>query len=706
MPPPDHVSDAAVRSSPSAPSGAAGGGASESDALRAELARTRAELERVREQNRALHWNALVDEIGFWNTSAALTRAQAAYEHARAQLARQQGQIGPLRALIRSIERSRLWRLRDRWLNLKHRLGLAPSGAPPPYPFADVEEPAILHDPFALWRTKFAVRDSDAERMRRASAALALKPLISVVMPVYAPPETLLREAIESVIAQAYPHWELCIADDASPGETVRAVLEEYRALDPRIKVVYRAENGHISRSSNSALALASGEFVSFLDHDDVLAPDALFEVALALNAQPDLDYIYSDEDKIDEAGTYSGPFFKPDWCPDSFLGRMYTCHFGTIRRSLVEAVGGFRPEFDGSQDYDLVLRVTERTERVHHIPRILYHWRRHDLSAASNTGAKSYAYLAGKKAIEEALERRGEPGEAIPVEGSPGAYLVRFALREPGRVSIIIPTRDHHEDVERCLASIFADPRYPDFEVVLLDNGSRDPRALASFAAWQRREPRVRVVRHDVPFNYSEINNYAAAQATGEYLLFLNNDTEVITPDWLTLMMEWAQRPAIGAVGAKLLYEDDTIQHAGVVVAIGGVAGHGHKYFSRDAVGYYNSLTTVCNYSAVTAACLMIRREAFDAVNGFDEKLAVAFNDVDFCLRLRRAGYRNVCLPHVELYHYESKSRGLDDTPEKQSRSIREQLLMQERWRTASLADPCYSPHLSLTAEDYSIRL
>jgi O-antigen biosynthesis protein len=611
-----------------------------------------------------------------------------------------------VRPLLRSMQESRFWKVRNAWFALKKRLGLHPDGAQAPVDLILSE-----YDPLASratlwerWRRANDLRPSDEQALRAAAAALAYAPRISVLMPTYDTPERYLRAALDSVRAQLYPHWELCVADDASTEPHVRAVLEEYRAADERVKVVYRAANGHIAQASNSALALATGEFVALLDHDDVLAPDALFQVALLLNRVPDTDFVYSDEDKIDDLERRSEPYFKPDWSPDSFLARMYTGHLAAFRRALVDQVGGFRAGFEGSQDYDLVLRVTERTQRIEHIPRVLYHWRIHPESAAANPDSKRYAYEAGRRALEEALVRRGEPGrvEELPEAGS---YVVRYAIRAPEKVSVIIPSRDHGEDVERALRSIFARATYPDFEVVIVDNGSTDPASLATFARWAADEPRVRVLRHDVPFNFAAINNYAVAHTTGTYLLFLNNDTEVVTADWMEAMVEQAQRPSIGAVGAKLLYPDDTIQHAGVVTGIGGVAGHSHKYADASTGGYFNMLRTVNNYSAVTGACMMVRREVFERVGGFDEQLAIAFNDVDFCLKARRLGLYNVYLAHVVLYHYESKSRGAEDTPAKRARFEGERLLMLQRWHTSEAGDPHYSPHLSVTAEDYSLR-
>ncbi|MEA5498217.1 glycosyltransferase family 2 protein [Limnoraphis robusta] len=525
-------------------------------------------------------------------------------------------------------------------------------------------------------------------------------------MPVYNTPEQFLREAIQSVIDQVYPYWELCIADDASTRSSIQAILEEYQAKDSRIKVVFRTQNGHISASSNSALELATGEFIALLDHDDVLTPDALYEIVHLLNQHPEADMIYSDEDKLNEEGELASPFFKPDWCPDSFLSRMYTCHLGVYRREFVNQVGNFRIGYEGSQDYDLVLRITEKTDHIFHIPKVLYHWRIHSESAASGTEAKPYAYQAAVKALQDAINRRGEKGVVQQVKGFPGHYRVRYEIKEYKQVSIIIPTRDLGEILDRCLESIFTKSTYPNYEVIVIDNGSVEDYTHQVIAKWSEKESsRFNCYRLDIPFNYSKLNNYAVSQAKGDYLLFLNNDTEVITSDWIEAMVEQAQRPSIGAVGALLLYPDDTIQHAGVVMGMRDVAAHSHQNCQASQPGYYGQIASMNNYLAVTAACLMCRREVFERVGGFDEQLAIAYNDVDFCLKLVQQGYRNLYLSHVLLYHDESKSRGDEDTPEKLYRYMEEVKLIRQRWRKFIDNDPCYNPNLTLSQFDYSIK-
>jgi O-antigen biosynthesis protein len=561
---------------------------------------------------------------------------------------------------------------------------------------------------YDLWVKENTPTPANLQQMGEKVASFAYRPSISIVMPTYNPPEAFLREAIQSVLNQIYPYWELCIADDASPLPYVKSILEEYAAKDSRIKVTFREKNGHISAASNSALELATGEFVALLDHDDVITPDALYEVAVLLNQHPDADMIYSDEDKLNEQGKRVVPFFKPDWSPDYFLSVMYTCHLGIYRRTIVDKIGGFRIGYEGSQDYDLVLRVTEQTNRIFHIPKILYHWRIHSASTSSNFNAKHYAHKTGEEALKDALSRRGLNGRVLTNPEIPGGtYTVRYDILEFKRVSIIIPTRNLGDVLNVCLTSIFEKSSYPNYEVVVIDNGSDEPETKAIVAAWQRREPyRFKCYKLDVPFNYSHINNYATEMANGDYFLFLNNDTEVITSDWIEAMVEQAQRSVIGAVGALLLYPDDSIQHAGVVLGIGDVAGHSHRGFPLTDSGYYNRISAVNNFSAVTAACLMCRREVFQEIGRFDEELAVAFNDVDLCLKMRQKGYYNIYLPHVVLYHHESKSRGYEDTPEKIKRFEREVQIMRQRWGDVLEQDPHYTPHLTKEREDYSLSI
>jgi O-antigen biosynthesis protein len=545
--------------------------------------------------------------------------------------------------------------------------------------------------------------ESDRQAIRTSIANMDDPPTISIVMPTFNPEPAWLHRAVDSVIRQLYPHWELCIADDASSAPGSRALVEEIAGLDPRIKVVFREKNGHISQASNSALGLASGQWVGLLDHDDELAEHALYCVARALAEHPGVRLVYSDEDKLDARGVRHDPYFKPDWNPDLCRSHNLFCHFGVYERALVESVGGFRPGFEGSQDYDLLLRCIERVpdDAIVHVPRVLYHWRVHAGSTASGATVKPYAEVAGQLALTQHLQRRGVKGA---VERTPLGYRVRYELPEKlPLVSLIVPTRNAMHLVRDCLESVQARTTYPNYEVLLIDNGSDDPEALAYFEELARRG--VRVLRDDGPFNFSALNNRAVEQARGEVIGLLNNDIQVISPDWMTELVSHAMRPEVGAVGAKLLYPDDTIQHAGVLLGVGGVAGHAFHGRPRGAPGHFGRLGLVSGYSALTAACLFVRKSAYLEVGGLDEAgLKVAFNDVDFCLKLIRAGYRNVYTPYAELYHFESKSRGREDTPAKQARFASEADCMVSRWGETLRRDPAYNPNLDLQRGDFSL--
>lgn len=548
----------------------------------------------------------------------------------------------------------------------------------------------------------------NVEAIQKEIQNFKYQPTISILMPVYNVEQNWLEKCIQSVQNQFYPNWELCMADDCSTDESVRPTLEKYAKSDERIKVVFRSENGHISRATNSALEIATGEFVALLDNDDELAPIAFYEVVKALNENPELDLIYSDEDKIDMQGNRFDPAFKPDWSPDLLLGTNYISHLGVYRRTIMNEIGGFRPGFEGSQDYDLVLRFTEKTtaQRIHHIPKVLYYWRILPTSTAADQSTKGYAFEAGLKAVQEALVRRGIKGTAHHAAGN-GLYDVEYEVLSTDLVSIIIPTRDGYDDMLRCLNSIVAKTSYPNYEIIVADNGSTDERMEKLYAKFKGQlGERFRVESIDIPFNYSRINNLAAQKAKGKYLLFLNNDTEVITPGWITKMVSFAQFERIGMVGAKLYYPNQTIQHAGVIVGLGGAAGHCHHTYPKGDFGYFGKLEINVNYLAVTAACCMIRKADFEQLGGFEEKLTVAFNDVDLCLREYEAGHDNVWLHGVELYHYESQTRGYENTPEKKARFDQETKFMEDRWGKYIANDPFYNPNLSRVGGHFGIRL
>lgn len=537
----------------------------------------------------------------------------------------------------------------------------------------------------------------------RHIAAMPHRPCISVIVPVYRTPLHWLQKAIDSVTGQLWPHWQLCLADDASGDPELRRFLQAAAAADSRIRVIECASNGGIAAATNAALSLADGEFVAFLDHDDELHPLALYQVASLLQTRRDVDLIYTDEDKIDEHGRRYDPHFKPGWDPDLLEAINYIAHLCVLRRSLLERLGGLRPGFDGSQDHELMLRVTAAigAERIAHIPWPLYHWRAISGSTAKAPDQKSYPHQAGLRAVGEAVAAKG-------ARVSDGAfvhsYRVEYPLPSPApRVSVIIPTRDGLSQLRVCIDSLLNKTRYPDFEILLVDNQSRDPDMLEYLAALAGK-PQIRLLRHDAEFNYSAINNRAAEQASGSVLVLLNDDTEVLREHWLSEMVSLALRPDTGAVGAKLYYPDGSIQHAGVALGVGGVAGHLHLHAPGASNGYMGRLRVRQSAGAVTGACLAVEKRKYDAVGGLDEiHLKVAFNDVDLCLRLAERGWRSVWTPWAELRHHESKSRGRDSSPDKLARFDAECRYMQQRWGAQLQNDPYLNPHFSRRRPDYS---
>jgi GT2 family glycosyltransferase len=543
----------------------------------------------------------------------------------------------------------------------------------------------------------------DIRAIRQTTTQLTYQPLLSVLMPVYNSDERWLRRAIESVQHQLYSNWELCIADDCSTDPRVGEVLREIQSSDPRLRIHFRDVNGHISAASNSALALASGEFIVLLDHDDVLPRHALAAVVHELNRHPDADIVYSDEDRIDEAGRRYDPYFKPDWNPELFYSQNLISHLGVYRTAMVRQVGGFREGFEGSQDYEMALRVVEETQpaRIRHIPLILYHWRAIPGSAALDVHQKSYATDAARLAVEAHFTRTGVEATIEPAPHAPYYQRIRYKVPEPRpHVTIIIPTKDRADLLSTCVTSIVSRSTYRQFDVLIVDNGSSVPESHAYFERAQQ-DPCISVLRIDGPFNFSRINNQAAARARGSLLCFLNNDTEVISPDWLEEMVSLAVRDGVGAVGAMLYYPSNTMQHAGVVLGLGGIASHPHRGERRGMPGNYGRAALTQTMSAVTAACMVLRKDTFEAVGGFDETLAVAYNDVDLCLRLGARGFRSVWTPHAELYHFESVSRGDDLHGANLPRFRAESQAMRDRWQGLLDADPYYNPNLSLTRAD-----
>ena len=573
------------------------------------------------------------------------------------------------------------------------------------YPSSPSGESIYSRQNYRRWISSYdTLTGADRAVFRRALDRFTVRPVISVVMPVYQTDERFLRRAIDSVVKQIYPDWQLCISDDASTLPHVRQVLDDYQRKDARIRVIYRQENGHISANSNSALSIATGEFVALLDADDELPEQALFWVASEIARHPDADLIFSDEDKLDVDGARFDPYFKPDWNPALMLAQNAFSHLGVFRRSLVEGVGGFRLGFEGSQDHDLALRCAERTtpERIRHIPRILYHWRAEEGSTASLAGIKMkpYAREAGARAIREHLARIGTPGAVEPVLDQ--FYQVDYQAPEPlPKVSIVIPTAFGRKLVQQCLGSVLRHTTYGSFEILLAV--SEKTRAAPECAAYLREldgDPRIRVLTYpDQPFNYSAVNNWAVRQATGSVVCLLNDDVEIITPDWLERLVARVRLPGVGAVGCLLHYPNDIIQHAGVILGLSGVAGHAYIKHPRGVRGYFGRAALEQDLSCVTAACMALRREAFEAIGCFDERLAIAFNDVDLCIRLRQAGWRIVWTPTVELYHHESASTGRHDALERIEQFQSEVALMRRLWGETLDRDPFYNPNLSLIA-------
>jgi GT2 family glycosyltransferase len=568
----------------------------------------------------------------------------------------------------------------------------------------DAEASDLHADLYRRWLSTHTLKESDLAAMAADAAALSYKPVFSVVTPVYNTDPRWLRACIESVKRQVYPHWEHCLCDDGSSNEETKAILRDYEG-DPRIRITRLAKNSGISAASNAALDLGRGEFVALLDHDDEYTPDALYRVARHLNDHRDADIVYSDEDKLDLGGGRCDPYFKPDWSPEHFLSCMYTPHLLVARRSLVEQAGRFRAGFEGAQDYDLLLRMSELTSRIDHLPHVLYHWRKLPQSAASATDAKPWALDAGRKSLEDAVRRRAMDAEVLP-GAAQGLFRVRFRIQGEPLVSMIVPTTGKPRKVagatidtlRTLVRSVRQKTSYARYEfVIVADRGEVTDEVRRALEGSAHRiveyEPRA-------TFNFSHKINFGAAHANGEHLLLLNDDVEVISSDWLTAMLEYSQQKEIGAVGAKLLYPDGRLQHIGIVLGIHGGAGHAFHQHAGASPGYASSAVSVRNYSAVTGACMMTRRDAFDAVGGFDEQLSVDFNDVDYCLRLRRAGYRIVFTPYATLYHHESASFG------PRTQNSKELELMRARWADAIERDPYYHRELTREFTDYRLRV
>lgn len=557
--------------------------------------------------------------------------------------------------------------------------------------------------PYGPWYEAYVPDEAALEKQRHHH--FEYSPLISVAVPAYRTPEKFLAQMIDSLLAQTYGNWELCIANGSPEDSAMKKVLEEYKKKDSRIRVSELTENKGIAGNTNAALEMAQGEFVGLLDHDDLLAPNALYEIVRALDEDRNLDAVYTDEDKVTtELDEHFQPHLKPDFNLDLLRSNNYICHFFVVRRSIVQKVGGFCQEFDGAQDHDFIFRCIETAEKVGHIPEILYHWRTHKASTADNPASKMYAFDAGKRAIEAHLKRTGTEG-IVSHTPDLGFFRVKYPVQGQPLVSVIIPNKDEKETLKACIDSIREKTEYPNYEIIIVENNSTTDEIFQYYKELSQ-DPRIRLLRWKKEFNYSAINNYGVRHANGEYLLFLNNDVTVITPGWIKELLGVCQRPEVGAAGVKLIYPDNTIQHAGCVIGLGGIAGHMFVDMPANRTGYLHKASILQDMSAVTAACMMMKRTAFEEAGGFTEKLSVAFNDVDLCLKVRKNHKLIVYDPYVQLYHMESKTRGAEDNKEKVRRFQEEIEYMRCQWiDILKKGDPYYNKNLSLTKWNYSLR-
>lgn len=565
------------------------------------------------------------------------------------------------------------------------------------------KEQPVNKDDYEEWLSRHQVDRKSIRRQRRAS--FQEKPLISLVVPLYCTPIPYLKELIDSVCAQSYGNWQLCLADGSSDDKAGEFIVKQYGKEN---RIIYKklTENGGISFNTNEAIAMAEGDILMLCDHDDILEPDALYEIVKAANEKPDADAFYTDEDKVSMDGKhYFDPHFKSNYNLFRLRENNYICHIFAVRKNLADKVGYLRPEFDGAQDYDFILRCCEQAKEIAHIPKVLYHWRCHMDSTAADPASKMYAFEAGRNAVREHYERMGIEGKVEMTE-RPGWYRSYIKVQGNPMISVIIPNKDHIDDLELCLFSMSKKTTWRNYEVLVVENNSENPETFEYYKKLSGRYPKVRVLNWEKEFNYSAINNFAAKEAEGEYLLFLNNDVEILTPQWMEEMLQVCQQDKVAAAGAKLYYPDGTIQHAGVVLGLGGTAGHIMCRASGDDPGYFGRMVSVQEISAVTAACMMVKKTEFDAVGGFDETFQVAYNDIDLCMKFRTAGRKIVFTPYAELRHYESKSRGMEDTPEKKQRFENENARFKEKWeKQLELGDPYYNPNLSVTEGNCSLR-
>lgn len=568
------------------------------------------------------------------------------------------------------------------------------------------QQPRSIAQTYQKWLKLYSVQTAETTKeMRKRQMDFQNKPLISIIMPVHNTPKKYLTAAIESVRNQIYENWELCIADDASTHQNTLQTLKNYQGIDPRIKVCFRKKNGHISEASNNALELASGEWIALLDHDDLLTMDALYWVAIAINLKPNAKLIYSDEDKINNSGKRFDPYFKSDWNYSLFLSQNLICHLGVYKAEIVKQIGGFRKGYEGAQDYDLALRFMEEIQEneIYHIPRVLYHWRAHSKSTSKAASNKPYALTAGQSALSEHLKRRNIKAsvEILPNNH----YKINYQLPQKlPLISLIIPSKNNGKILKTCLDSVLWKTKYAPFEIIVVDNGSDEIETLNYLKSLEGNN-QVKIIRDNRPFNFSAINNHAVSFTQGEYICFLNDDTEFINENWLSEMMAQMLQSKVAIVGAKLWYPDHRLQHAGVILGLGGVAGHSHKYFNKGQSDYFSRTQLTQELSAVTGACMLVRKNLFLQVGGFDEEnLAISFNDIDLCLKIKALGYKIIWTPFAELYHFESISRGNDMHPDKLERFMKENQFMLQKWNGLLQNDPAYSPNLTLEHEDFTL--
>ncbi len=557
---------------------------------------------------------------------------------------------------------------------------------------------------YGKYRLAVALTEEELSRQRKETFQYA--PLISIVVPLYKTPEKYLGQLVKSVQSQTYGNWELCLSDGSGKDSPLEKYLSRLESQEPRVKVVRNSGQLQISENTNAALQAASGEFIAFADHDDLLSEDALYECVKALQKEPETELIYSDEDKVSMNGKhYFQPHFKSDYNPDLLCSMNYFCHLVVVKKKLLDKAGMLDAAFDGAQDYDFVLRCTEHTDKIFHIPKVLYHWRAHENSTAENPESKRYAFEAGKRAVQAHLDRLKIPAR-VEMGEYPGLYRIHYLWKEQPLVSILIPNKDHVEDLDKCIQSIEQRSNYRNYEFIIIENNSELPETFEYYKRLEAENKKARVVYWEKGFNFSAINNFGAGFAKGEYLLLLNNDTEMIGPDCLWELLGPCMREDVGITGARLYYEDGTIQHAGVVIGFGGIAGHTFIGFDKEANGYFSRIICAQNYSAVTAACMMTKKSVYQEVGGLTEDLVVAFNDIDYCMKVKKFGKLIVYNPYAELYHYESKSRGLEDSPQKQERYYKEMKYFVTKWQEfMDQGDPYYNPNLTLSKADFSLR-